>query len=130
MGLFEMAPFPLISFLPQVLSPLVTAPFPNTSAIVLLACFGLLVAPEDDPSPELRFKALLHLCFLGLWSVSLQNLPLLFSLSDLSAYRLPPAPRRVIGLSIFPGCSPQDLSSPCPQGPRLPSCGTFPGEIP
>ena len=79
-----MAPFPLISFLPQVLSPLVIGPFPNTSAIVLLACFGLLVAPKDDPSPKSRFKALLHLSFLGLWSVSSQNLPLLFSLSNLS----------------------------------------------
>ena len=79
-----MAPFPLISFLPQVLSPLVIGPCPNTSAIVLLACFGLLVAPKDDPSPKSRLKALLHLSFPELWSVSPQNLPLLFSLSNLS----------------------------------------------
>ena len=47
------------------LRPFLTGPFPNTSAIVLLARFGLPVAPEDDPSPEQRFKALVHLSFLA-----------------------------------------------------------------
>lgn len=81
-ALFEMPPFPLISFLPDVLIPLLVGPFPKHKS----DCLGLL-------SPALSFQGLLKTTVLSrensrpyslpvlsrLWSASLRNLPVALS---------------------------------------------------
>ena len=86
-ALFEMPPFPLISFLPDVLIPLLVGPFPKHKS----DCLGLL-------SPALSFQGLLKTTVLS---------------RERFKALLPPRPfQALVSVPAEPACCPIQPSSP------------------